>query len=471
MSSKGLHIISMAVENIMKITSAFIVPTDSTILVQGNNANGKSSVLDAITMAFCKKDAKSFPKEPIKKGSKKGSIVIKVDGSDSIPAFTITRSITEKGESLKIEPEKVLAGETPRSFLDKLIGSISFDPLDFINKDPKCQRSALMELIGLDVEEWERKEKEAFDRRTEIGRDLKVAEAKIKDAVIYEDVSTEEIKVSDLAIKLQKAIASNQEIANRLKANGNLKQSAISNKEKVESIKIQIVDLEKEIDRLERVIADQRTKYKSEKDDLDLTFPIDTNEINSEIQSVESTNSKIRHNIQVNHDTMLKDRVQALYDTAESTLETIRADKLKAIQEANIPVPGLLFDDDGLVYNSIPLSQCSDGEKLMIGMGISMALNPTMRVLRIKDGSLLDPNNLKIIQDMVRENGFQLWVEKVNDVAGYESSGKVGLYIQEGEVIMMDGKPVEKKSVPAEKKSTKKSDAPITEPKQDTEDW
>ena len=466
-----MKIVSLQIENIMKIGAAFIQPSDSTILVQGCNAAGKSSVLDSLVMALAPKSAKTFPKNPIKSGAKRGNIVIKVDGNDSIPNFTIVRSITEKGESLKIEPEKVLAGETPRSFLDKLIGSISFDPLDFINKDPKRQRSALMELIGLDVDEWERKEKEAFDRRTEIGRDLKVAEAKIKDAVFYEDVGTEEIKVSDLATKLQKAIASNQEIANRLKANGNLKQSAISNKEKVESIKIQIVDLEKEIDRLERVIADQRTKYKSEKDDLDLTFPIDTNEINSEIQSVESTNSKIRHNIQVNHDTMLKDRVQALYDAAESTLEAIRADKLKAIQEANIPVPGLLFDDDGLVYNSIPLSQCSDGEKLMIGMGISMALNPTMRVLRIKDGSLLDPNNLKIIQDMVRENGFQLWVEKVNDVAGYESSGKVGLYIQEGEVIMMDGKPVEKKSVPAEKKSTKKSDAPITEPKQDTEDW
>jgi hypothetical protein len=54
------------------------------------------------------------------------------------------------------------------------------------------------------------------------------------------------------------------------------------------------------------------------------------------------------------------------------------------------------FDDDGILYNGLPLAQCSDGEKLMVSMGISMALNPTLRVLRIKDGSLLDKTNLAI---------------------------------------------------------------------------
>lgn len=458
-----MKIVSMAVENIMKITSAFIVPTDSTILVQGGNAQGKSSCLDSIVMALAPKSVKTFPKQPLKAGSKKGSITIKVDGNDQIPPFTIVRSITEKGESLKIEPEKILAGETPRSFLDKLIGSISFDPLDFINKEPKKQRSTLMELIGLDVDEWERKEKEVFDERTIKGRELKIAEAKVNGAVVYEDVGTEELKVGDLTEKLQKAIKDNQEISNRKNANEKLKESAIEIKDvKIPELKKEIVELQSkllakqaDLEAMESDLNNKREQYKKEKDDLSLTFPTDTSEIEVAISNIESTNSKIRHNKQIQSELAEKDSIQAAYDEIDQRLETIRADKLKAIQEANIPVPGLAFDDDGLVYNSIPLSQCSDGEKLMIGMGISMALNPTMRVLRIKDGSLLDNENLKIIQDMVKEKDYQVFVERVSSLDQYNATGKVGIYIEEGEIIMMDGKAVEKKL------STKKSDTPI----------
>ena len=98
-----------------------------------------------------------------------------------------------------------------------------------------------------------------------------------------------------------------------------------------------------------------------------------------------------------------------------------------------IPVSGLTFSDDGLDYNNIPLSQCSDGEKLMVSMGISMALNPTLRVLRIKDGSLLGPKNMAILKETVKEEGFQLWIEMVQGRDRYNKEGKVGIFIEEGE--------------------------------------
>jgi hypothetical protein len=91
------------------------------------------------------------------------------------------------------------------------------------------------------------------------------------------------------------------------------------------------------------------------------------------------------------------------------------------------------------------LDQASDGEKLMVGMGISMALNPTMRILRIKDGSLLGPANLKILSDMVKDKGYQLWLERVSGRDEYEAKGKVGVFIEEGEVEGLEVQKVEKK--------------------------
>jgi len=462
-----MKIISLSVSNIMKVTAAFIQPKSDVVVIQGENEAGKSTLLNSIVMAFS--GDRALPEMPLKKGSKKGEIVIKLDGDKAlgIPPFTITRSITDKKAYVKIEPESVTAGETPRSFLDKLIGSISFDPLKFINEDPKKQRKTLLQLINIDPDEWDQKEKIAFDKRTEIGRELKIAEAKIKDVVVYEDViETEEIKVGDLTTKLQKAIAYNQELINRQEKNERLKQSAITNKEEIEKLKLRIVDLE-------ATVKLQRDQYKAEKDDLALCFPDDVDAINSEIQSIESKNSKIRHNVKVQSEIADRDTIKEHYDILDNNLECIRADRLKLIQEATMPIPGLTIDDDGILYNDIPLDQCSDGAKLMIGVAISMALNPTMRVIQIKDGSLLGPKNMEILKQLVKEKEYQLWIERVTDIDQYNATGKVVIFIDEGSVIYDEGMSVEQrevggmKSLPVEKKSKTETKTTILK----DEDW
>jgi hypothetical protein len=98
-----------------------------------------------------------------------------------------------------------------------------------------------------------------------------------------------------------------------------------------------------------------------------------------------------------------------------------------------MPVPGLSFNESELLYNDIPLSQASDGEKLMIGLGISMALNPKLRVLRIKDGSLLDESNRQIIREQLKDKDYQLWFESVS------SDKSVGIFIEDGGVVAIDG--------------------------------
>jgi len=468
-----MKIISLAVSNIMKITAATIVPRTEVVVLQGDNMAGKTSILNSIIYAFS--GDRALPEMPLKKGSKKGEIVVKLDGDKAlgISPFTITRSITDKKACVKIEPESVTAGETPRSFLDKLIGSISFDPLKFINEDSKRQRKTLLTLIGIDPDEWDAKEKVAFDKRTEIGRELKVAEAKIANAVTYDITETEEIKVSDLAEKLQKSIAYNQSLTDRAKVNEALKLSAISNKETIERLRKQVELLNLQIADLEATVNIQRDQYKAEKDDLALCFPDDVNMINLEIQSIESANAKIRHNNQVASDTASRDEIMSRYNDLDTKLASIRADRLKLIQEATMPVPGLSFDEDGILYNDIPLQQCSDGAKLMIGVAISMALNPTMRVIQIKDGSLLGPKNMEILKQLVKEKEYQLWIERVADLDQYNATGKVGIFIEEGSVIYDEGLSVEQretggiKSLPVDKKPKPEAKTTILK----DEDW
>jgi len=449
-----MRITELVISNVMKIKAIHIVPKSEVVLVQGVNGAGKSSLLDTIVMAF--KGKKEFPEVPLHKGSKRGSIKISIDGDDIIGPFTITQNITEKSSTLIIEPDKVLAGETPRSFLDKLIGKISFDPLQFINEEGKKQRRVLMELIGIDVDKLDREEKAIFDERTVIGRDLKIAKARTEGLEYYKDVKeTEEIKVSELSKKLTDATSYNQALTNSLRDNQ-------IRAEEGKRIKAQIDDLTAKFEAI-------KEKFQSEKKRLAGMEPQDISTINAEIQDIETTNYRIRANNTYKMESEALQAIQDEYDAVDKHLEIYRANRLRIIQEANIPVDGLTFDDDGLLYNDIPLSQCSDGEKLMVSMGISMALNPTMRVVRIKDGSLLDKKNMAILETMCKDKDFQLFIERVSDRDTYEKGGKVGILIEEGEGFgdeIIESKPTPEPPKPATKFTSKSAPSTVEEP-----DW
>ncbi len=70
-----------------------------------------------------------------------------------------------------------------------------------------------------------------------------------------------------------------------------------------------------------------------------------------------------------------------------------------------------------------------------------MATNPKLRVLRIRDGSLLDENGLKLLAEMADANDYQVWIERV------ETSGKIGVVMVDGHVAASTD--AEKELVPA----------------------
>ena len=55
-------------------------------------------------------------------------------------------------------------------------------------------------------------------------------------------------------------------------------------------------------------------------------------------------------------------------------------------------------------------------------------MNPKLRVIRITDGSLLDTENMALIEKMATEADFQIWIERVDE------SGTAGVVIEDGQV-------------------------------------
>jgi hypothetical protein len=100
------------------------------------------------------------------------------------------------------------------------------------------------------------------------------------------------------------------------------------------------------------------------------------------------------------------------------------------IRDAHLPLPGLAFDTEGdaVLYQGVPLSQASGAEQLRVGVSLAIAANPKLKVMLIRDGSLLDDNNLALLREMAEQSGHQIWIERVgNDGAS--------VVLEDGEIV------------------------------------
>jgi DNA repair exonuclease SbcCD ATPase subunit len=415
-----MRIVNLQASNFKKLVAVDITPTEDMITITGANGAGKSSILDAITAGLC--GGKAIDAVPIRKGAEKGAVRI------DMGEFTITRTFTGPNTYLKIETSDGKELSSPQKFLDTIVGKVSFDPLDFLNNEKAKQRDILLGLLGVDVDGLDQKEKTLREDRTIVGREVKRLEGVVKTLKWHPDLKDEvEVSVAEFTGRLQEAMQHNATIEHERNYMKGIRERAEGAQKRIEELK-------KEIAELEEGIATAKGVYKETKARVDAMEEINIPSLQVEIAGAEGKNAGIRENLAYMKAKKDLDGENKKYEGFTKQIADIEKDRKNLLDGAPMPVEGLTFDATGLFYNGVPLEQASDGEKLMVSLGISMALNPTMRVLRIKDGSLLDEKNRAIIRSMLKERknddgeGWQLWIESVG------TDGKVGILIEEGEV-------------------------------------
>lgn len=118
-------------------------------------------------------------------------------------------------------------------------------------------------------------------------------------------------------------------------------------------------------------------------------------------------------------------------DKADALTKAIDARKKaaqEAVAKADLPVKGLEIVDGAVLLKGVAFEQASDAEQLSASIGIAMTLNPDLKVIRVRDGSLLDEDAMKVLANMADEADYQIWIERV------DSSGAVGFVIEDGHV-------------------------------------
>lgn len=394
-----MKIIRLQAENIKKLKAVDITPEDNLVKITGKNAQGKTSVLDSILYALAGK--KAIPAKPIREGEDHASI--EMDLGD----FKIVRTFTESDTYLKVTTKEGAEYPKAQEKLSTLVQNISFDPLEFANKNDREQVEVLTNLLGIGDElgKIDSEYENLYQERTFTNRKVKEATAKCNvDKPDEKYFTMEKIDVSKVSEQLEEE---------------RHKYRVIQDCETdIKEVQSEIERMQKELKRLEDL------KAETEKD-----FSIEIGQkLKEQLETATETNGmidKAKEYFNLEHE---KKVATDESDKLDKQIDENRANREKLISDSNMPIEGLNISEGKVLFKDIPFDQLSGAERLKVSLSIAMAMNPELRVIRILDGSLLDEDNLKVIEEMANDNDFQVWIEIVNN------SGEVGFYIEDGEV-------------------------------------
>jgi len=409
-----MKIVKLVTENVKKIKAISIETGDASVIkITGKNEQGKTSLLDSILWAL--KGKKYQDEMPIREGQSKASIEL------DLGEYTVKRTITDKSNTLTIESKEGVKFKSPQEMLDKIVGNISFDLMEFIKSKNKYDTLKQILGIGDEIEVMENKHKELYDKRR--GVNAVANQHKVTLNSIDHDASLgyDTISMTDIADELQEARLNNV----------NLNQLKLDSESRALNIKMvdrKIEGLKADLEELEDALFQSKLAYSEMEEKIKGMEAIDEEPIRQRMTNLEGTNAAIAKN---------KQGFQAqidFYDSdRESTSITNQMDEIKQnikamIEEVGMPIDGLSLSDGEVFFNNIPIEQISSSQKLRVSMSIAMALNPTLRVIRITDASLFDSDAMAEVERMAEENDFQVWMEIVDD------SGLVGITIEDGEI-------------------------------------
>lgn len=398
-------------ENFKKLNVSLALKGKS-VTVTGKNESGKSSFIDAIFKTLTGEKIKGSPVQ-LGKSSAKNKVTIRKDNGDTI---SVEKTFQDGKTSLVVKLNDSKTVKSPQTFLDETLGEISFDPLVFVNKTPIEQKRFLMDLLNINLDEFEEKKRTALDELQKVNNDLTKVTGELEELPLLD----KEYKFIDSA----NVVKENEKI-NNLKNEIVIIDNQISlSNSKIQNYKDQNTEFEKQIKETEIKIKSNLSAIKTGQ-----KYIADLEETKSTIKIPESADLETQiKEINKNNEYYRNQQERIAKQREFETIETLKVDTLgkikgiekernKKLAEVKMPIDKLEFFDAGLMYNGLPLTEdnVSTSRIIEIGIRISIAMNPKLRIMQIKDGSLLDADMMKLIKDICKENDYQLFIEKVSE--------------------------------------------------------
>ena len=424
---KGFRIDEVNIKNFKNLKTIELSIDGRSFYISGKNGRGKSSLIQALQIPF---DADMLPVEPISVGEDKASISIKVSGimygqdAKRVYRLDVTFTPSAKCGNIKIFNDKDEEVSKTRSFVDGLFNAISFDILSFLKMKPAAQVQELRSLLPKEfldeIDQLDTDRKKKFDARAykntrakELEGSLKThgySEAEVKKYLQPMDVEQLNADIEVIRKKEVDYDMVERGVLDREQRMVRLDEEEKDIHEQIEALKAKLVELEKV-----RAVTD--VELKKGRTYLDKHVRPDATELTDRMAEAAKHNE--HHNILK----VYKEKMKELADAKEESetlsreIKDIDAKKVKMFSHQDVPVKGLTFTQDAVLFEGLPLdeNQVERSRLIKISAEIAMAINKRLKVIFIQDASLLDKESIKYLRELCEEKDYQLIMEIVSD--------------------------------------------------------
>lgn len=451
-----MKIIKLKSENIKRLKVFDITPGPHINRISGANGSGKSSALDSIEWLIA--GTSRVASQPVRKGAGKARIVGETE------ELRITRTFVEGGSRnglLKMESKSRpgMFHSGPQEILDKLMGPISFDPLEFIRMKAKQQFEVLRRLVKTDVnlDQLQADYQADYLRRREAKKERDQLQIRADGFAVPADLPTKKIDEAALVQELQEASSYNEGISQKQFERNKRRATRQILAEEIETQGQQLEDLEQQLEQLKAEIKNNRALLEKTDHEIGawppLPEPKDATALAEQITKARAINQGIDRRTRREDYQKEIDALDTEIETLSASLKAKEETKIATIAAAQFPVPGLAFGEEEVIFEGLPFDQISNADQIRASVAIGMATNPELRVMRIKDGSLLDKASMDVIAQMAQAQDFQVFIEVVDE------SGKVGVYLEDGEIKAVNEEPEPEQPKPTRTRKKKETTA------------
>ena len=382
----GITIHSLDIENVKRVKAVSLTPAAKGLtVIGGKNGAGKTTVLDAIVWALG--------------GEKYRPSEAQRDGSMTPPHIRITLSngliVERKGKNAALTVTDPSGKKAGQQLLNEFISQLALDLPKFLQANAKEKADTLLQILGIgpQLRALDDEIARIYNQRTTVGqiRDQKAAHA--AELPEYADAPGEEISVTELSHQLTEALKNNA--------------SNIAWRDKLAADQRRAEELQAELTALMASIKQTQAR-------IDAAVDVDVTAIQDDIERAEAINAQVRANLTKEHAQAEADAEAERYKQLTRTIEDKRADRMRLLKGADLPLPGLTVEDGELKYNGHSWDCLSGSEQLRVATAIVRRLNPACGFVLLDKLEQMDEETLIGFGSWLEHEGLQAIATRVS---------------------------------------------------------
>ena len=388
-----MKISKLEIENVKRVKAVSIEPTQNGLtVIGGRNNQGKTSVLDSIAWALG--------------GDKFKPTSARRDGSVVPPYLHVEMDnglvVERKGENSSLKVIDPAGRKGGQQLLNEFVETFALDLPRFMEQTSKEKANVLLRIIGVEdqLKKLDYDEATTFNRRRELGRIALQKQKYAEELPLYPDVPKEPISASELILRQQEILAKNGE-------NQRLRSEYANMVKHRDELTAKLAELQSELDAL---LPKLETAAKTTAELIDES----TDEIRESLLNIEKINTKVRANGERERAEIEAEQYKKDYDALTDELDSIRENRTKLLDNADLPLPGLSVADGELTYNGVKWDCMSGSDQLKTATAIVRRLNPKCGFVLLDKLEQMDIDTLKEFGQWLESEGLQAIATRVS---------------------------------------------------------